>query len=243
MIPKSIFVTCGATVPFPKLVESIISNEFVGYIVKDYKFNKLVIQYGLGYSEQFQRLISKLYGKDIICKRINHEYRQHKSHNNEDGNGNEVVNGGFYFEYKIMKWDFVIIGLEYSNNVQELISESRLVISHAGTGSILDTLRYKKKNNNNNNNNKNAGEEDNTRRVLIPLIVVINDQLMDNHQEQIANKFSERKYLIACHSDGMILEELMQGISDLETGKIKLEPFPQSYNEQFAEMLVAVSRH
>ena len=232
MIEKSIFVTCGATVPFPKLIESVVSNQFIEFIAKNYKFNKLVIQYGRGYSEQFRGLMYRVYkGNDIEFRKISSGYKQRENSDGEKGKQE------FYFEYKISKLDMTVIGLEYSNNVQELISESRCVISHAGTGSILDTLRY---NNSNNNNNRNTGK---ATKVAIPLIVVVNDQLMDNHQEQIANRLSGEGYLISCHSDDKIIKELIQGIIDLEEGNIILRPFPQSYNEQFVNTLINLSKH
>lgn len=246
MNSKSIFVTCGATVPFPKLTEAVVSREFVDFISNNYKFNRLVIQYGLGYSDQFQQLMSESYGKgDITYRKINYGYKKQEQ---EDG---KTENEGFYFEYRILEWDFIIIGLEYSNNVQDLISESRLVISHAGTGSILDTLRHSHTataataNTNSNRTSPSSGSAvgDNIAGVAVPLIVVINDQLMDNHQEQIANKFSERGYLLSCRSNNMVIKELMQSITDLETGKIRLRPFPQSYSGQFVDMLIDLSRH
>lgn len=49
---------------------------------------------------------------------------------------------------------------------------SDLVISHGGAGSIMQALDHGK-----------------------PLLVVINEKLMDNHQYELAEKLSEQKYL------------------------------------------------
>lgn len=48
-----------------------------------------------------------------------------------------------------------------------------LVIGHAGAGTILDTLRNK-----------------------LPLLVVVNESLMGNHQHEIADAMLEGKYLM-----------------------------------------------
>lgn len=64
-------------------------------------------------------------------------------------------------------------GFDLTTDISSLIKQSDLIISHGGTGSILDALRASKR-----------------------LIAVINEDLMDNHQAEIADQFSRRKYLL-----------------------------------------------
>ena len=55
------------------------------------------------------------------------------------------------------------------------LREASLVLSHAGAGSILETLSLRKF-----------------------LVVVVNEQLMDNHQYELASKMADEGYLYYC---------------------------------------------
>lgn len=61
------------------------------------------------------------------------------------------------------------------NNILEDIRSSDLVISHAGAGSCIEVLYAKK-----------------------PLIVVVNEHLMDNHQTELAAQLHSDGYLLYC---------------------------------------------
>ncbi|XP_057957216.1 uncharacterized protein LOC131150496 [Malania oleifera] len=61
----------------------------------------------------------------------------------------------------------------FSSSIADYLRSASLVISHAGSGSIFETLRLGK-----------------------PLIVVVNEDLMDNHQSELAEELAERKYLL-----------------------------------------------
>ncbi|XP_010434781.1 PREDICTED: UDP-N-acetylglucosamine transferase subunit ALG13 homolog [Camelina sativa] len=60
----------------------------------------------------------------------------------------------------------------FSSSIADHIRSASLVISHAGSGSIFETLKLGK-----------------------PLIVVVNEDLMDNHQCELAEALEERKHL------------------------------------------------
>lgn len=86
-------------------------------------------------------------------------------------------------ELSLDKDSFTIEGFPFSDDISSIISKCDVVISHAGTGSILDTLRLKKK-----------------------LIVMVNDKLMDNHQLEIAQELENNDCLLkTCASlDGLL---------------------------------------
>ncbi|CAF0891716.1 unnamed protein product [Adineta ricciae] len=64
---------------------------------------------------------------------------------------------------------------QYKDSIENDIQQADLVISHAGAGTILQTLEANK-----------------------PLLVVINEQLMNNHQLEIAHVMEKQGYLYFC---------------------------------------------
>ncbi|XP_010927169.2 uncharacterized protein [Elaeis guineensis] len=60
----------------------------------------------------------------------------------------------------------------FSPSIADYLRSASLIISHAGSGSIFETLRLGK-----------------------PLIVVVNEDLMDNHQIELAEELADRKHL------------------------------------------------
>ncbi|KAB5556274.1 hypothetical protein DKX38_007183 [Salix brachista] len=84
----------------------------------------------------------------------------------------------------------------FSPSIADHLRSASLVISHAGSGSIFETLRLGK-----------------------PLIVVVNEDLMDNHQSELAEELAERKHLYCAHP-----QTLHQTISDMNVES--LLPYP-----------------
>lgn len=63
----------------------------------------------------------------------------------------------------------------YKDSIENDIQQADLVISHAGAGTILQTLEAHK-----------------------PLLVVVNEKLMNNHQLEIAHEMEKQGYLYHC---------------------------------------------
>uniref|UniRef100_T1J3R8 UDP-N-acetylglucosamine transferase subunit ALG13 n=1 Tax=Strigamia maritima TaxID=126957 RepID=T1J3R8_STRMM len=66
----------------------------------------------------------------------------------------------------------------YKSSLTDAINRSHLIISHAGAGTILECLEASK-----------------------PLIVVVNEQLMNNHQTELARQFHVDGYLVYCNPE------------------------------------------
>lgn len=195
MTPKTLLVTCGATVPFPRLVECILGENCVEALLEN-GFKRMIVQFGRGYQTPFTKLVGKGISNDPIHLSSDLGYEEKPIH-------------GY-----LASGQFEIIGIEYSTKILQLIEEcADLVISHAGTGSILDSLRLQK-----------------------PLIVCVNDTLMDNHQQQIADKFKSANYLLACLPKE---DELVQCLH--RSQKVRLSPFPQAFNKGFEKNLMSLA--
>lgn len=169
---KTIFVTTGATVTFPALIRAVLQRDFIKS-VEELGYSKLSLQYGKGEDgiKLFKRILKNELSLEIRLTR-----------NTE---GIEVYESQY-------KDGFIVEGFAFSNNINKEISSADLVISHSGTGSILDSLRLRKK-----------------------LIVVVNVNLMDNHQLEIAGELEKGGFLLKCDTpDVKALTPLMEEIQN-----------------------------
>jgi beta-1,4-N-acetylglucosaminyltransferase len=78
-----------------------------------------------------------------------------------------------------------ITAYDYKSSIRDDILNADFVISHGGAGTVLEVLRAQKK-----------------------LLVVINDQLMHNHQAELAEELSQREYALCCYTK-TLLESLV----------------------------------
>ncbi|KAG9150808.1 hypothetical protein Leryth_002958 [Lithospermum erythrorhizon] len=74
----------------------------------------------------------------------------------------------------------VVDYFRFSSSIADYLKSSSLVISHAGSGSIFETLKLGK-----------------------PLIVVVNEDLMDNHQSELAEELAERRHLFCANPQSL----------------------------------------
>uniref|UniRef100_A0A8C6CHU1 UDP-N-acetylglucosamine transferase subunit ALG13 n=2 Tax=Pecora TaxID=35500 RepID=A0A8C6CHU1_MOSMO len=102
---------------------------------------------------------------------------------------------------------FTLDVYRYKDSLKEDLQKADLVISHAGAGSCLETLEKRK-----------------------PLIVVINEKLMNNHQLELAKQLHKDGHLFYCTCS--MLPGLLQSM-DLST----LKCFPPGQPEKFSAFL------
>ncbi|KAG8683583.1 N-acetylglucosaminyldiphosphodolichol N-acetylglucosaminyltransferase catalytic subunit alg13 [Ceratobasidium sp. 395] len=95
----------------------------------------------------------------------------------------------------------------FKPELRESFEQASLVISHAGSGTILEVLRLPR-----------------------PLIVVPNETLLDNHQAELANTLSKLDHLIASTPS-----TLAQTIRTYDPTKLK--PFPQFDGSKFRAIM------
>ncbi|KAI5837953.1 glycosyl transferase [Morchella snyderi] len=100
-----------------------------------------------------------------------------------------------------------VSGFDFAESIREEIAAADLVISHAGSGSILDALRYQK-----------------------ILIVVPNESLMDNHQKELSEELERQGYLIEGH-----VEDLQNAIYKAE--KAEFTHFPENGSKKFIKLV------
>ncbi|KAJ5972011.1 uncharacterized protein N7479_001929 [Penicillium vulpinum] len=157
---KLCFVTVGATASFHKLLEQVLSSEFLEILAKRH-YTHLLIQYGKDGQQIFQNFIDS----------------------GQPHHG--LTLGGFDFQPSIDAQMMMTVE-------REVVHQERgLIICHAGSGTVLAGLR-----------------------LGVPLIVVPNPDLADNHQQELADELEEGNYVISSS-----VKDLGSAISRAETQK------------------------
>ncbi|KAL4932753.1 N-acetylglucosaminyldiphosphodolichol N-acetylglucosaminyltransferase catalytic subunit ALG13 [Aspergillus undulatus] len=144
---KVCFVTVGATASFHLLLKSLLDPTFLSAL-HQHGYTDLLIQYGKDGQQLFE------------------EFEEKFPHGDLNRHGITVV--GFDFNPAGLDDEMRLAKPKPSEN-----RSSGLVISHAGSGSILSALR--------------SG---------VPLVVVPNPTLQDNHQEELAEVLQDEGYAI-----------------------------------------------
>lgn len=187
---KTCFVATGATVTFQKLIEASLSRQLIETLQK-HGFGRLIIQFGKEPDgiATFSRCVEQLGA-----------VRKPAGAPGADGTVKVELESGFQIE-----------GFKFTTEIKQYMQQADLVITHGGTGLILDGLRSYRK-----------------------VIVFVNNQLMDNHQLEIASEFEKEGYLLKCDC----LEELVAHVETI--GDKKLVELPQPNVEPLRKLMLSL---
>ncbi|KAI9893917.1 MAG: N-acetylglucosaminyldiphosphodolichol N-acetylglucosaminyltransferase catalytic subunit alg13 [Vezdaea aestivalis] len=150
---KVCFVTIGATAGFNELLSVVLSQAVLASL-ETYGYTELILQYGAQGASIFDNFV------------------QTYPTGSPERYGLDI--NGFPFNY-------IGLGQEMRAAKGSEGALEGMVISHAGSGSILAALR-----------------------ISVPLIVVPNTSLLDNHQVDLAEELSKQGYLIHGKLDNLV---------------------------------------
>ncbi|KAF7508422.1 hypothetical protein GJ744_009275 [Endocarpon pusillum] len=186
---KVCFVTIGATASFDKLLKAVLDDPFLEALRRA-EYTELLIQYG------------KEEGKAIYESFISREHDNVKRTCGINIAGFDFNTNGLGEQMRKAKG--------HPGNG----SKEGLVISHAGSGTILDALR-----------------------VGVPLVVVPNTELLHNHQVELAEELAKQEYVV--HGS---LNDLAASISEAEKLRERKRqwPPPNSGDESYKRGLAGV---
>lgn len=186
----SILITTGATVTFEALVDYVVSPSFLRSL-SDLGFRRVAIQYG----NQIEngRNLSKQFFSDALDNHNVVDLLDFLLTN--ETNDKSVTT----FANSTM----TLLAFAFSPDIASYIADADIVVSHAGTGSILDTLRLHK-----------------------PLLVVTNQQLMNDHQEEVASQFEKEGYLYKLSTDDLAGGKLEEYLAAFQKGNLTFSSLP-----------------
>lgn len=167
------FVTVGATASFIGLIRAVLEPAFVETLLK-YGYDELRVQYGKGGQKTFADYVWQL--PDELKSRISIT--------------------GFDFDQNGLREEMLAAKGRLKTEAGE--GAVGCVISHAGSGSVLEALR-----------------------IDLPTIVVPNSELLNNHQLELAEALAEQNYVI--HGK---LDSLKEAIPQLEALRARVKHWP-----------------
>ena len=168
---RTCFVTIGATASFTELVEAVLEPDFCKALEK-HSYTHLLVQYGRHGTDFYEECLqqAKIAMPDSKLK----------------------VAGFALDENGLRKY---MIPAKGHGNTS---ATEGVVISHAGSGTVMDALR-----------------------ISVPLIVVPNSSLLDNHQVELAEALAEQEYVV--HGR---LEDLAGALQEAEDLGKRMKAWP-----------------
>ncbi|ODN75068.1 hypothetical protein L202_06286 [Cryptococcus amylolentus CBS 6039] len=197
MPPSSLLITVGSTL-FPALTDPLLSPSFLSSL-SGLGVGRVVVQYG---------------GAELPAEFLNALQAQPPSpspspspcHNEEQRQGVDAQGKG-----KGKIGDVQVEVMRYTDDFEGLVDSVEAVISHAGSGSILTTLRS---------------------RPPKPLLIVPNTGLMDNHQVELAEALGRDGFCAVA-----AVSELQEQIPLFLQRTDALKTFPERNTHAFSNVV------
>jgi len=232
---KRVFITIGTT-SFDDLISAILTPQILTLLLS-LSYTQIHIQYGAG-GENFRERLEEPEVQDILfpaAASAGESTTGSAAEGEGDSNDGKIIERTERMKITGEKSKKVrkaresgIIGsaaieftcFDFKDDLTNEFAEADLVICHAGSGTILDSLRYSK-----------------------PIIAIPNSSLMDNHQLELALEMQRQKYAIHADVfpyDSSSLEfpntsSLAAAIS--KSVDFKYKQLPRGGSEKFVEVL------
>eukprot|EP01099_Mayorella_cantabrigiensis_P005196 TRINITY_DN406_c0_g2_i1.p1 TRINITY_DN406_c0_g2~~TRINITY_DN406_c0_g2_i1.p1 ORF type:complete len:221 (-),score=65.70 TRINITY_DN406_c0_g2_i1:147-809(-) len=211
-VDKTILVTVGTT-KFDKLIRIVDNPNFVSCILA-LGYNHLIIQYGAGSPPK--HITSSLSVPTTSLHNTQNELEPSnpKETSKSDEDGSVWISRSPRIKFSAPKEKTTLPSFHcscyaFKPSLQPDLLAADLVISHAGAGSIIETLKFRPRKN---------------------LVVVINDELMDNHQIELAQQM-ENKHHLFCTTPEQLIQTLQKCRFDT------LVEYQSSPTSRFASLL------
>lgn len=175
---------------FEALVDHVISVPFLRQL-QELGFRRVVVQYG-NHIENGTNISKQYFSQVLEDNRVVEEL---------DLDLNNVTNDKSVTTFANNALELQVFA--FSPDIASYIANADIVVSHAGTGSILDALRMHK-----------------------PLLVVTNLQLMDDHQEEVAAQFESNGHLYRMSTEELGKGKLEALLGEFRAGKLTFAKLP-----------------
>lgn len=186
----SILFTTGGTVTFHKLVDYVVDPIFIEQL-QGMGFSKFALQFGN------EILPTTHVSKEYFNERVTSKQLVEKLNLSILNEFNDKL------VTKFGSPSLELTVFPFAPYINDYIAQADIIISHAGTGSILDVLRLRK-----------------------PLIVVTNQDLMNDHQEDVAAQFEKLGYLYRVTTAEMLAGKLQELIKKFKDGHLRFSQMP-----------------
>jgi beta-1,4-N-acetylglucosaminyltransferase len=205
---KTVFVTVGTTL-FDPLIEAICTPSFLHKLIS-HGYTHVIIQYGKGSIP------------NIVTAALPNSNSEKKTIPVEDKSQSQSILQGFYPTTNDTSLGIHWQVYPFKPSLEQDMKNADLILSHAGAGSIMEGLSQCHSRNTSTKTTMNTTmnttmdtTHNSTHNNDKKMVVVINDELMDNHQMELAEALAKRGYLMMLTGPIILLENDCRVMGDI----------------------------